>query len=181
MEETKLGSNILTNDPSMTGWGWVVVNSKTHSVVHCGCIKTKKENKIRRIRKGDDDVRRVSEINNVLLNVIRDYNVKMILTELPHGSQNASGATMMGRVQGIMQTISDCLNIPIEWYSEGDAKKCLLGRQSASKKEIIDAIAVRYDMSRAYSRIKYKDEAVADAMAIYNVARSQSSTLKLIM
>ena len=168
---------VLANDPSMTAWGWCVVDAKTNFIYSTGCIKTGAENKVRRIRKGDDTIRRIQEINHQLINIIKVYDVKFIISELPHGSQNASAAVMLGLVTGVIQTIADVLDIPIDWYSEGDAKKYLLNKRSATKKETIDAIDKIYKVD--WTKVKYKDEAVADAMAIYHVARSQSSVLKL--
>jgi Holliday junction resolvasome RuvABC endonuclease subunit len=168
---------ILTNDPSMTAWGWAVLDWDG-KVIDSGCIKTAPDYKKKRIRKGDDTVRRVSEINHQLLRTIRRHNVVYVLSELPHGSQNANAAIMIGIVTGILQTICDVKKLGIEWYSEGDAKKHLLGKLSAAKREVIDAIAALYHVP--WRNIKYIDEAVADAMAIYHVAQFQSSTLKLM-
>ena len=168
---------ILTNDPSMTAWGWCIMDLYD-SIIDQGCIKTETAGKKRRIRKSDETFQRISEINNVLLDVIKKHNVKYILTESPHGSQNASAAVMIGAVAGIVQTISDCLGIGFESYSEGDSKKCLLGKNSATKKETIDAISKIYEVK--WTNIKYKDEAIADAISIYNVAMKQSSSLKLL-
>jgi len=81
-------------------------------------------------------------------------------------------------VTGMLQTIADCLNIPIEWYSEGDSKKALLNKRSATKDETIGAIKALYKVP--WKGIKYHDEAVADAMSIYHTALQQSSTLKLL-
>jgi len=167
---------ILTNDPSITGWGYAVLDSKDN-ILASDCIKTAPLHKKRRTRKGDDTVRRVSEINHRLLRVIRHYKVSYILTELPHGSQNASAAVMIGIVTGIVQTLSDALEIGVEWYSEMDAKKCLLGKNSATKKETIDAIDKVYDVK--WKGVKYKDEAVADALAVHYVACKQSNVLQL--
>jgi Holliday junction resolvasome RuvABC endonuclease subunit len=171
---------ILANDPSMTAWGWVVLDFSGF-VIESGCIKTEGvPKKKRRIRKGDDTVRRVSEINQVLLDVIKRNNVRYILSELPHGSQNASAAVMIGICTGVMQTIADTLDIGIEWFSEGDSKKCLLGKISATKDETIQAIDALYKNTITWTGKKYKDEAIADAMSIYHVARKTSPTLKLL-
>ena len=179
MERTRRSGRrtVLTNDPSLTAWGWAVL-SLEGEVIAVGCIKTQSEAKARRIRKGDDRVRRISELNVELLVLIHDYNVQYILSELPHGSQTASAAVMIGITAGIMQTIADCHNIGVEWYSEGDAKKCLLGRKAATKQDVIDAVKQKYKVP--WTGIKYKDEAIADAMAIYHVAREQSSVLKFM-
>jgi Holliday junction resolvasome RuvABC endonuclease subunit len=166
---------VLANDPSLTAWGWAIVN-RDGTVEKAGCIKTSSENKVRRIRKGDDTIRRVSEINYILLDLIRKHNVNMILSELPHGSQNASAAVMIGIVTGIVQTIADVLDLPVEWYSEGDAKKHLLHKRSATKNETITAISKIYEVP--WRKVKYIDEAVADAMAVYHVARNQSAIIK---
>ena len=167
---------ILTNDPSFTAWGWAVIRDGT--VINVGCIKTSPENKKKRIRKSDDTIRRIQEINTELLRVIRKYHINYILSEAPHGSQNASAAVMIGVVTGIAQTISDALNIPIEFYSEEDSKKCVLNKRSATKKEMILAINKLYCVP--WFDIGYKDEAVADAVAIFHTAMKFSNVLKMM-
>jgi Holliday junction resolvasome RuvABC endonuclease subunit len=83
---------------------------------------------------------------------------------------------MIGMVAGVLQTISDWTNKPIEWYSEADAKKAALGRVSATKLDMIGVMLEKYD--NWVTGIKYKDEAIADALAIHNVAMQQSNVLK---
>ena len=170
-------NTILTNDPSMTAWGWGILTFSVE-IIELGCIKTKTEGKKRRIRKGDETTARISEINKILLELIRKYNVTYILSELPHGSQNAAAAVMIGVVAGIAQTIADTLDIGIEWFSEGDSKKCLLGKISATKQETIDAIDQIYAVP--WTNIKWRDEAIADALSIHYCATKQSSSLKLL-
>lgn len=166
---------ILTCDPSMTAWGWAVIHYNGE-ILYTGCIKTETEGKKRRIRKSDETCQRISEINHILIGLIREHNVNLILSESPHGSQNASAAVMIGAVAAIVQTISDCLGIAVEFYSEQDSKKCLLNKKSATKQETIDAITLLYQVP--WANVKYKDEAVADAIAVYHVALHQSTVLK---
>lgn len=161
---------IMTHDPSMTAWGWAVVRSG--KILATGCIKTEPNPAKLRIRKGDDTIRRAQEIIRQLLNVTEEYGVTYYLSELPHGSQNASAARMIGLVIGLVQGIADCLQIGVEWYSEADAKKALLNKKSATKGETVTAITGKYDWRP--TGIKYKDEAVADALAVYHVATLQS-------
>jgi len=176
-EENSPKRYILANDPSMTAWGWVVLTS-TGQVIEAGAIKTEPHTKKLKVRKGDDRIRRVVELNTELLEIIRKYNIALILSELPHGSQSASAAVMIGIVAGVAQTISNCLEIPIEWFSEGDAKKALVGRSNASKTEIKMQIHSRYKVP--WTNTKWIDEAVADAMAIFHVAKQQSNLLKML-
>ena len=181
MERTKRSTQtdrsftVLTNDPSLTAWGWAVLDQHGE-ILEVGCIKTAPEHKKRRIRVGDDNIRRISEINLTLKHVIERYNISYMLSELPHGSQNANAAKMIGMVAAICQTISDWKDIPIEWYSEGDAKKAVLGRVSCTKREMIDAIEKLYGVE--WTGIKYRDEAGADALAIHYAAMQQSNVLK---
>ena len=167
---------ILSCDPSFTAWGFVVMQDRR--VRLAGCIKTEPSAKKLRIRKGDDRVRRASEIIHVLMQVIKENEVVFIVSELPHGSQNASAAVMIGLVIGILQTLSMTLDIPVEWYSEDDGKKAVTGRKGPSKQDIIDAVDKIYGVN--WQNIKYKDEAVADALAIYHAASLNSPTLKFI-
>ena len=165
----------MAYDPSLTGWGWVVVKVDG-TVLACGCIKTESQNKVRRIRKGDDDVRRIAEINNILLRRIRHHRVTYLLSELPHGSQSSAAAKMVGITAALGQTQAQCLDIPIEWYSEGDSKKALLGKATGTKQETIDAIDELYDFP--WPKHKYQKEAAADAMSIFHTALQQSTFLQ---
>jgi Holliday junction resolvasome RuvABC endonuclease subunit len=84
---------------------------------------------------------------------------------------------MIGMVAGVLQTISDWTDRGIEWYSEADAKKAALGKISATKQEMISRMSMVYPDTR-WTEVKYKDEAIADALAIHCVAMEQSPVLK---
>ncbi len=174
----KVPIHIMTNDPSFTAWGWVVLNQWGY-IYDQGCIKTKPNAKKFRIRVGDDRIRRINEINEELKRVIKEYNVKYLLSELPHGSQSAAAAFTNGAVSGILQTISNWTGIGLEWYSEADAKKEVYKRHNVSKLEMMEAIAILYEVK--WTGVQYKDEAIADALAIHYTATKQSSTLKFLM
>lgn len=179
-KKNKSDDLVITFDPSMAGWGYTVIRPVDNYVVVKGCIKTESEQKKRRIRKGDDTVRRISELNRFLQGLLESYKIRLILTELPHGSQTASSAQMIGIVTGVTQTLSDAYSIPIEYYSEADAKKAVLNRKSVTKEETIQAINKLYSVK--WTGIKYIDEAVADSMAVYHVAAiSSGSMLKMLM
>ncbi len=179
MIRNKKQTAILTNDPSITAWGWAIITTEDGLVKECGCIKTESKSSVLRIRKGDDRVRRISELNAALLAVLHRYNVVLIISELPHGSQSAVSAVMIGIVTGIVQTLGDSMNIPVEWYSEGDAKKSVIGKKTISKTEMIARIRDIYGVH--FTGIKYKDEAVADAMAVYHAAYKTSPIVKILV
>lgn len=179
MERKKIQSKlrVLTNDPSLTAWGWAVLD-ENNKVLDRGCIKTVPQAKTMRIRKGDDRIRRISELTQTLLQIIKTYDVNYLLSELPHGSQNAAAAVMIGATTAIMQTLSDCLSIPIEWYSEADSKKAILKKKDATKKDMIASITEIYQVN--WFNVGYKDEAVADAIAVHHCALISNSFIKNI-
>ena len=175
---TKQNTNlILALDPSMTGFGWVVLN-KEGKIYNQGCIKTEPSHKKLGIRKGDDRVRRIMEINTELISIIKKYGIKLIVSEQPHGSQSAVAAVMIGIVAGIVQTLADSFKIAVEYYFGGDCKHNLLGVRSAGKGATIEAIGKKYDIT--FTGTKYKDEAVADAMAVFDIAAAQSSIIRIL-
>jgi Holliday junction resolvasome RuvABC endonuclease subunit len=169
-------NKILALDPSLTAFGWAVMEGQ--EIVECGCIKTEPLAKKQNIRKGDDRCRRITEINTILLGLMDKYQIKYIVSEQPHGSQSAVAAIMVGIVLGIIQTIADAKGIGVEWYSEGDCKDNLLGRRSASKTEGIAAVKriFRYRLRG----IKYFDEAVCDALAVYFYGMVFSPVIKML-
>mgnify|MGYP001454408469 CR=1 FL=1 len=118
MERTKTQNsntfNILACDPSITAWGWAVLDQHS-KILDYGCIKTVSQHRKLRIRKGDDSISRITELVEALISVIKTYNIKYIVSELPHGSQSAVAADAIGIVKGVMQTIAIWSNLGIEW------------------------------------------------------------------
>jgi len=170
------GFNILCLDPSLTNFGYAIVCKD--KVMATGCISTKPTAKKMRIRKSDDRLNRVSEINETLKEAMELYPIKYIVSELPHGSQNAAASIALGLISGSVQGMADFLNIGLEWYSEADCKKALLGKISATKEETIIAIAKKYEV--AWPGAKYKKEAIADALQVYYCANRNSATIRVM-
>lgn len=175
---------ILTNDPSVTAWGWAVIemnpagNPRKIQVVEVGCISTQPQHKKLRLRVSDDDTRRYGEIVYGLKTVIDRHHVQFITSEAPHGSQSSKAAKAFGAVAALLQTVSILTGIPVEWYSEGDAKKFLSGgRANLTKKETIKLVSDYYTVP--WAGIGYRDEAVADALAVFHVALGTSPALRM--
>lgn len=178
-QEEQVPIRILTNDPSMTAWGWAIIDEYGH-VVDSGAIKTIPTDKKLRVRKGDDNTRRITDITGVLLQIISVYRPAVIISELPHGSQSAVAALMLGFATAILQTMANTLNIPLEWYSEGDAKLAVCGKRSIEKNAMV-ALMHEKNPTMTVRKIKWVDQAVADSLAVYYAALNQSSLLKLLV
>ena len=172
-------SCIMAHDPSLTAWGWAVINQ--HGIiVDSGAIKTESKAKTNRIRKGDDRVRRVREICIALKDTITKYGITYMVSELPHGSQNSNAAIMVGIVAGIIEATSLWGDIGVEWYSENDAKKSICGNAQMGKDDMVKLVAKTY-ASFPNRGVKWIDQAVADSMAVYHVAVKQSPVLKFML
>lgn len=168
---------ILACDPSFTAWGWAVLDP-SGSIYETGCIKTAPESKKTRIRKSDDRTRRTSEIVHELLRLIKRYDISLMAVEAMHGSQNAQAAVTIGIAAGIVQTLSDVLDIPVEYYSEQDSKKCALGKKAATKEDMINRMNELFNVD--WTKTKYIDEAVADSLAVFYCAQQNSQMLKMM-
>lgn len=171
---------ILSNDPSMTAWGYSVI--RNGCIMDSGCIVTEPTEKVKRIRKSDDDARRVSEIVQRLLHIIQVYGVNYMVAESPGGSKSYSAAKSFAQVISISQTLSDCLKIPLEFFSEAEAKKAVFGpgkKRTVSKLDMMREIDKLF-LNVGWSGKKYIDEAVADSLAVYVAAKQLSNTLKFI-
>jgi Holliday junction resolvasome RuvABC endonuclease subunit len=175
MKRTANTFRVLAFDPSIRAWGWSVLNA-SGKVINTGCIKTDPSHKKLKIRKGDDRCRRISELNQAFNEIIKSNHISLIVSEQPHGSQSASAAVMIGITTAMTQSLSDLLGVPLEWYSEADAKQAVFKRNSCSKAEMIEAIGGLYDVE--WSGVKYKDEAIADSIAVYHAATKTSTFLK---
>ena len=101
-----------------------------------------------------------------------------MVIEAMHGSQNASAAVTIGIAAGIVQTLSDTLDIPVEYYSEQDSKKCALGKKAATKGDMINRMNEIFDAD--WTKTKYIDEAVADSLAVFYCAQQNSQMLKMM-
>lgn len=170
---------VLACDPSLTAWGYSVI--RNGKIIKVGCIKTEgTPTKKRRIRKSDDTFRRIDEINEELLQTISTLEVNYIVSEAPHGSQSSSAADAIGIVKGILHTMAKCMDIPIEWYSEGDAKNAVLGKcHGASKHDMVKAIDCLYKVE--WTKAGFRNEAIADSLAIYHVACKESPTIRFLL
>lgn len=177
-KKIKYNFPVLTLDPSLTAFGYAIVDG--YQVIESGCIKTKPSNKVLKIRKGDDRIRRISELLNVFQILFEKYPIKYIVSEQPHGSQSASAATSLGMMLGIVQTMAVFMNVNVEWYSENESKRCILYKNEATKQEMVDAVRAKQYTGwfREGNGKKAINEAVADAIAVYHVALKNSFVIK---
>jgi Holliday junction resolvasome RuvABC endonuclease subunit len=174
---------IVAFDPSVTMWGWVLLGLRDTGkifVVDSGVIKTESESKKRKIRKGGDDIRRILELYRTLTCLFKEHDISLVVSEQPHGSQNAAAAKMIGVCLAVVTALCTHYEVPVEWYLESECKRHLTGKKAVTKKEIQDAVSKKYLLDKVWRGVKYIDEAVGDAMAVFHCAEKESEMLKLL-
>ena len=155
---------LLTLDIAFRNTGWVILNKGV--IQSYGTIVTKKDPR-KQVKISDDYASNCTQLAAQLNAIIWSYRPKGILAELPHGSQNARAAKMLGGAVGIVAAIAVCHNLPLELISEGDSKQAALGKKSAAKEEAMDWARKKYP-NIDFGNIKAKFEHVADALMAYN-------------
>lgn len=164
-------------DPSLSATGYAIFYG--NKIKKVGCIKTESEWKMRKTSKGVDRLRRLTYINSIIVDIMQRYNISFVASELPHGSQSAAAAVSLGLITGNIKGICDALDIPIEWYGEWMSKKAVLGKFEGTKEEMIKSIDAIYNVH--WQKAKYKNEAIADAIAIRHTALCMSPILKYLL
>ena len=171
--------SVLCLDPSFTAFGYVLIEPKSETILTSGCIKTEAKANVRGERAGDDRIRRVRIISVALNDVINEYNVVHMVADTPFGSQHAKAAWALGCVVGLVQTISDCWGLSIDWFYEKDAKAYIRAPRNVSKEKIVAKMTKMYG-KKWRTGVKGRDQAMADALLAYTLATHASPMVKLL-
>ena len=129
---------LLALDVGFRFTGWSVF--KDNQIHGYGLIQTEKS-KSKMTRTSDDYAFRSAQIARRLKEIVEAHGVKGIVAELPSGgAQSAKAMVMMGMATAIVASVAAMLELPVEWASPGDVKMATVGRRSASKDEVIEAV-----------------------------------------
>ena len=161
---------ILALDVSECATGWAVVDAAGPwdlKVVRHGCIVTKPGGK--RVGKTEDDIRRCSEIAAAVQEVVEGWLPRLIVAEMPTGSQRASGAKAQGMCLGILGAIRIILDVPCVWITPQAVKKAAGGVLNASKEQVQNGVLDYWPHMEF--RNKVEREAVCDALGALMAAR----------
>ncbi len=158
---------ILALDIAFANLGWSVVNFG--ELIDFGTIRTEKDQR-KQTRVSDDNMHRAGLLSTELLEIIGKHEVKGIIGEVPHGSQNAKAANLLGYACGIVAAVAAAKNIPCEWVSEGDSKKAAIGKRSGTKEEMMEWCRRQWPCAQ-FPKAKTHFEHVADSLAAYHALR----------
>ncbi|MBI9085475.1 MAG: hypothetical protein JEZ11_17900 [Desulfobacterales bacterium] len=143
---------LLACDIAYAHFGWVVM--KGDSPVACGVIESEKDSDI---KVSKDYFNRSIKIVSELEKIIKTYEIKAILGEMPTGGAKSSRAAIqMQMASAIMACICHLLDLPREFCSPNDVKIITTGKLTATKSEIMDFIIDRFGGKKTTKMVNCK-------------------------
>lgn len=164
--------NVLGMDPSLNNTGLAVCEVDVEHGVLTRVIDlhlASTENRAgKRVRKNSDDLRRAREVLKAAALLIKKHQCRLVMAEVPTGTQSARGSISNGICIGILAAIPR----PLIEVSPTEVKLATVGKKTASKQDMIDWAVTAYP-NAPWLRRKYKgqmellktNEHLADATA----------------
>lgn len=188
---------ILAIDPTFSNFGYALLNEKLE-VADVGVWTTKRDTN-KKTRVSDDDSFRTQQLARQIGEYVINKNIRGIMGERPSGAQTAMALKSFCTANTIVDCISALMGLPVEWCTPGETKMGFVGRKSAGKKEIMDAVAKYYNWKVTDKKVKTKKgeridkvyyplgikmgagkfEHIADALSAFQFLKSGSSIVKL--
>ena len=153
-------------DPSFTSFGIVVYNRTRGKIISCHTFRTKRENQKRGIYVADDDSRRLGDITNEYVRLLREWKPTLIFSETPAGgaqgfrpAQGLAYATALTTIPPLI------LGYTVVNITARDAKKAATGKVDGSKLEVANAMAARFP-GAPFAKVKALSEHQYDAASV---------------
>jgi len=147
---------------STMGLSLMEVSSTREYVMGGRTLTTKKSAKKLNIRASDDNMRRAREIAVELRRRLDTYDINAVCMEAQSWPRNASSSAKIGISWGIVAAVAEAKGLPVLQATPQAIKKALVGKNSASKDEIIAAITKRHPEIK-WPKAKGIHEHIADA------------------
>lgn len=137
---------ILNLDPGLEWVGYSICEVTRHgeSILAMGLIRTEKSAKKENVRVADDTFRRARYISRQLLDLVREFDIKLICFENFSPPRNSSVAGKLGYVYGSISMLTEVFNLPVAAATPQAIKKAVCGKVGASKDDVTIAIKRRY-------------------------------------
>lgn len=153
---------ILGLDPGFANLGYSVVELRPNGTIWAldmGVLHTEKADKKTNVRASDDNSRRSRDLARALTGLISKYDVSMLCLEAMSFPRNAGAAAKMSRAWGVVDTLSELLDLPMAQATPQEIKKAVVGRKDATKEEVEAALAQSFvgNTGLAAARVKPKD------------------------
>lgn len=141
--------NILACDTGLGNFGWALCalslcgDDLVIDPLEIGVITTAASGKKHKVLSVEDTARRVNEIVDALVPIVRN-DARVVCLEglsLPH---NTGSAYKMGAAWGAMVALAHSHRLPVLQASPQAVKKAMCGKMTASKDEMIAAVRQRF-------------------------------------
>lgn len=160
---------VLAVDVGFVATGWAVLAAGR--IISVGCIRTDGSDRKRGVRASDSDAERTACIARQLDRVIRGFQIRGVIAELPTaGAKGARAIACMARASAIVATVVELHGLPAEFVTPMDVKK-VTGTATASKDEV-EAAVIRRWPAASLPKLKCEREHVADALGAYLAAEN---------
>lgn len=140
-------STVLGIDPGFASVGWAVVevNASSERVVAMGVIRTQKSNRKQNVLAAADNFRRARELGRQLTKLLVEYDVRVVCAEAMSFPRSSSVAAKMAMCWGVLAQLCESLCLPLVQASPQQIKRVVTGNASASKDDVLTALALRFD------------------------------------
>jgi len=145
---------VLTVDMSLNSFGWCILDKGIP--IQAGVIQTKK-NKAKGIRKVEDYVSRISYLSKSLIELFKQYPIRMVTGEMTSfGSQSSDATVSLTASAAAMLALCEGFGIQPLWVTPNECKQAFTGITTASKQDMMLAACKRYNWSHTNKDIKSK-------------------------
>jgi Holliday junction resolvasome RuvABC endonuclease subunit len=134
---------LLCLDVAFNNIGYSIFHEK--HLLEVGLITAPKAIKSWNTRITDERADRCASMTGQLISLIKEKGVQGITAELPSGSQNAAAVNQLGWASGMVVSTARVFDIPMEHVTQRDVKLAVAGTEKASKDDIMDEVAARFN------------------------------------
>lgn len=161
---------ILGVDPSYRAFGVVVYDAEQDKIIECHTFRTKKESTIRKTGVGTDDVRRVTDLTNGYVELLRRLDPILIFSETPTGgAMSQKGAKGMAYATGVTTIVPLITGHTVVHVTARDSKKAATGKVDGGKALVEIAVKKRFPGAPFHPETKgiyeHQHDAAATLMA----------------
>lgn len=171
-------------DPSLTATGIVLVDVGVGSeeLLSWSVCRTRPDTRGRHMYQADQDGTRVDALADELRRMLSIGGpVDVVAVEAPAGAQHAAAAKALGLAYGCVRGVLRAFDRTPIMVQAHHAKAAATGSKAATKKEVVDAMAIRWPRSERWSTCgRIEREAVADALAVACAAMLEPTVQAMI-
>lgn len=144
-------------------------------IVQYAYCHTERSDKKVRWRHSDDRARRCAEGFRFINGLIRGHSVSRVMAELPTGgAPNSAAATDLATAATSLVCAIEANECAFEYFDPREVKLATTGKRSATKKEMMAAVAAMYPAILDVYPAQAQREHVSDAVGVWLAGRNSS-------